>query len=395
MNKSFLYLALFILCLPLNVVAEDMTWNPLMTAAPGLSITPDARAGGMGDLGAATSPDINSQYWNPSKYAFMESEGGLSVAYTPWLRKIVGDIDLAYLSGYYKLDDVQALSASFRYFSLGQIPMTDAMGTPLATAQPYELAADLAYSRKLSQKFSMAVAFRFLYSDLNNGVGQGGAGTTTIMYPGWSLAADIAGYYVTPIDLSLGESKLSVGFNLSNLGSKISYDNGYSSQFIPTNLRLGVAYEIPIDQFNTITFSAEANKFLVPTVRSKFAKGDDSSGDPYKMTSEEYSEIGVMKGLFWSFADAPGGIAEEMQEVNWALGMEYAYNKQFFVRAGYYNEHEDKGNRKFFTVGAGFKLSMFQLDAGYVISVAQSNPLDQTLRFSLSFDMYGLKELVQ
>ncbi len=394
MKKSIVCLFLAIASLAHVAVAQKETWNPILTGAPGLSIVPDARAGSMGDLGAATSPDINSQFWNPAKYAFMESNGGLSVSYTPWLRKIVNDIDLAYLSGYYKFDDVQSISASFRYFSLGQIPLTDWGGNPMGSAQPYELATDLAYSRKLSDKFSMGVTFRFLYSDLNNGMGQTGSAGSSNMVPGWSLGADIAGYYVTPIAISTGDSKLSFGFNISNIGSKITYDE-LNYNFIPANLRIGLAYEIPFDDYNTLTVSAEANKYLVPTSRSKFAIGDYSTEDPYLMSQEEYSDIGVMKGLFWSFADAPGGFAEEMQEVNWALGLEYAYNKQFFVRAGYYNEHEDKGNRKFFTVGAGFKLSMFQLDAGYVISVAQTNPLDQTLRFSLSFDMYGLKELIK
>ena len=375
------------------VAAQKETWNPILTGAPGLSIVPDARAGSMGDLGAATSPDINSQFWNPSKYAFMESDAGVSISYTPWLRKIVNDIDLSYLAGYYKLDDVQAISGSFRYFSLGQIALTGWNGENLGSAQPYELALDGAYSRKLSENFSMAVAFRFLYSDLNNGMGQTGSTGSYNMIPGWSLGADVSGYYITPITMSNGDANLSVGFNISNLGSKITYDE-YLYNFIPTNMRLGVAYEMPLDDYNSLTISAEANKYLVPTSYSKYAIGDYDEDDAYKMSPEEYSNISVMKGLFWSFADAPGGFNEELQEVNWAVGLEYAYSKQFFVRAGYYNEHEDKGNRKFFTVGAGFKMSMFQLDAGYVISVAQTNPLDQTLRFSLSFDMLGLKDLI-
>ena len=393
MNKNRICVILAFFGFVQFILAQKEVWNPILSGAPGLSIVPDARAGGMGDLGAATSPDINSQFWNPSKYAFMESNAGVSVSYTPWLRKIVNDIDLSYVAGYYKLDDVQSLSGSFRYFSLGQIALTGWNGEPLGSAQPYELAADLAYARKLSEKFSMAVTFRFLYSDLNNGMGQTGSTGSYNMLPGWSLGADVSAYYKTPITTANGDANLSIGFNLSNLGSKITYDEQIYN-FIPTNMRLGIAYEIPMDEYNSFTVSAEANKYLVPTSYSKYAIGDYDEEDQYKMSPEQYSDLSVMKGLIWSFADAPGGLKEEMQEVNWAVGMEYAYNKQFFVRAGYYNEHKDKGNRKFFTVGAGFKLSMFQLDAGYVISVAQTNPLDQTLRFGLSFDMLGLNDLI-
>jgi len=352
--------------------------NPLITGVPSLSIAPDSRAGGMGDVGAATTPDVNSQHWNPAKYAFMESEAGVSLSYTPWLSKLVSDIDLAYLAGYWKFDQRQALSASLRYFSLGEINLTDQSGGSVGTAQPNEFAFDIAYSRLLSDKFSAAVALRYIRSDLNNGINLSGG---TDMYPGNSVAADVAGYYRTPVALATGDGTLAFGLNISNIGSKISYDDFETSNFIPTNMRLGGSFDYPIDSYNKLSVSVDMNKLLVPTQN--------------KMTPAEYSDISLLSGMFMSFTDAPGGAKEELREIMWSVGAEYAYNNQFFVRGGYFNESEYKGNRKYFTAGAGFKLNVFQLDAGYVISTSQSNPLDQTLRFSLSFDLFGLKNLVK
>lgn len=352
--------------------------NPIVTAVPSLSIAPDARAGGMGDVGVATTPDVNSQYWNPAKYVFMESDAGVSVSYTPWLRKLVTDIDLAYLSGYWKFDQRQALSASLRYFSLGDITLMDQLGIPAGSAHPNEVAVDVAYSRLLSDKFSASATLRFIYSDLNNGINLSGG---TEMYPGVSVAADVAAYYKTPIALPSADGKLSLGLNISNIGSKISYDHSETSNFIPTNMRLGGSFDYPIDPYNKISISADLNKLLVPTQND--------------MTTKEYSDLSPLTGIFKSFADAPGGFKEELREIMWSLGAEYAYNNQFFVRGGYFNESQYKGNRKYFTAGAGFKLNVFQLDAAYVISTAQSNPLDQTLRFSLSFDLFGLKNMVK
>ncbi len=379
MKKNLLTLTV-LLSFSLGVMAIEP--NPIPTVVPSLSIAPDARAGGMGDIGAATSPDVNSQYWNPAKYVFMESQAGVSLSYTPWLRSLVPDIDLAYVSGYYKFSDRQALSASLRYFSLGDITLMDQLGYPQGTAHPLEMAVDAAYSQMLSETFSASVALRFIYSDLNNGYN--GAGGSE-MYPGMSVAADIAGYYRKPIDVSTGEGILSFGLNISNLGSKISYDKNVTNSFIPTNMRLGGSFDYPIDDFQRISFSADVNKLLVPTP------------DPEKLNNDPYyyNNVSMLSGLFQSFNDAPGGAKEELQEIMWSVGAEYAYNKQFFVRAGYFNENEYKGNRKYFTAGAGFKLNVFQLDAGYVISTSQSNPLDQTLRFSLSFDLFGLKNLVR
>lgn len=376
MKKKFLTLTV-VLSLAMGVMAVEP--NPISTVVPSLSIAPDARAGGMGDIGAATSPDLNSQYWNPAKYVFMESEAGISLSYTPWLRSLVPDIDLAYLAGYYKFSDRQALSASLRYFSLGDITLMDQLGYEQGSAHPLEMAVDVAYSQMLSEKFSASVAMRFIYSDLNNGFN--GAGGSE-MYPGVSVAADVAGYYRQPIALvrdSTGDALLSFGLNISNLGSKMSYDKKVTSSFIPTNFRLGTSFDYPIDDFQSISFSADVNKLLVPTPNA----------------TTDFNDVSMLSGVFKSFSDAPGGAKEELQEIMWSVGAEYAYNKQFFVRAGYFNENEYKGNRKYFTAGAGFKLNVFQLDAGYVISTSQSNPLDQTLRFTLSFDLFGLKNLVR
>ena len=352
--------------------------NPIVTAVPSLSIAPDARAGAMGDVGAATSPDVNSQYWNPAKYVFMESEAGLSLSYTPWLRKLVTDIDLAYLTGYWKFDQRQALSASLRYFSLGDITLMDQLGYDQGSAHPNEIAVDVAYSRMLSEKFSAAATLRFIYSDLNNGMNLSGG---TEMYPGKSVAADVAAYYKTPIALQSVDGTLAFGLNISNIGAKMSYDQYETSNFIPTNMRLGGSFDYPIDNYNRVSVSADLNKLLVPTQNN--------------LTAKEYSDLTPISGIFRSFTDAPGGFSEELREISWSVGAEYAYNNQFFVRGGYYNEDQYKGNRKYFTAGAGFKLNVFTLDAGYVISTSQSNPLDQTLRFSLSFDLFGLKNLVK
>lgn len=346
--------------------------NPIFTAVPSLTIAPDARAGGMGDVGAATTPDVNSQYWNPSKYVFMESDAGVSLSYTPWLRSLVDDIDLIYLAGYYKFNQRQALSTSVRYFSLGDITIMKDEYDVGYEIQPLEMAIDFAYSQMLSEKFSASVALRLIYSDLNNGA-------TDDMFPGSSVAADVSAYYRTPISLTTGKGLLSLGLNLSNLGSKITYDKNATNNFIPTNLRLGGSFDYDIDDYQRISFSADANKLLVPTPNA----------------TTDFNKVSMLSGVFMSFNDAAGGAKEELQEVMWSVGAEYAYNKQFFVRAGYFNENEYKGNRKYFTAGAGFKLNVFQLDAGYVISTSQSNPLDQTLRFSLSFDLFGLKNLVK
>jgi hypothetical protein len=333
-------------------------------------------------VGAATNADVSSQFWNPAKYVFAESNAGLSFSFTPWLRQLVDDINLTYLTGYYKFDDRRAISGSLRYFSLGEITMRDAQGNDQGSAFPNEYALDAAYSQKLSENFSASAALRLIYSDLNNGRNLSGGSD---IYPGVAVAADMAFYYKTPIQLYTGDANFAVGLNLSNIGSKISYDEFATSSFIPANIRLGASFEYPIDEYQKFSVSGDLNKLMVPTT-------------DYSKTASNinyYNDMSSLQGIISSFYDAPGGYKEELKEVNWSVGAEYIYNNQFAIRAGYYNEDLTKGARKYFTAGAGFKLNVFQLDASYVISVAQNNPLDQTLRFSLSFDLFGLQNLMR
>ncbi len=391
MKKIFLSaVALFVSFATFTANSEELSdlLNPLITGVPSLSIGPDAVAGGMADVGAATVPDNNSQHWNSSKYAQMSSSAGFTMSYTPWLRSLgVSDIDLAYLSGYYQISEIAGtVSASLRFFSLGKIDLRENADAVPISVKPYELAFDAGYSRMLSEHFSMGVVFRFICSDLS--------ARQEDYYPGYAFGADINGYYELPIDIKMGTSKFGFGFNISNLGTKISYDKGATSNFLPTDLRVGFSYLLPFDRYNRMSFNVDFDKLLVPSRKSKFAKNYDPEDEKtWTMTDEEYSDISSMKGLFWSFADAPGGFKEEMSEINFGIGLEYAYNEQFFGRVGYHNEAKNKGNRKYFTFGAGFRLSAFRLDVGYVLSVAQNNPLDQTLRFSLAFDVDGIKAL--
>ncbi|MBR6550588.1 MAG: type IX secretion system outer membrane channel protein PorV [Paludibacteraceae bacterium] len=377
-----------------------MALNPVNPAMPSLTIAPDGRAAGMGDVGVATNADLNSQHWNPAKYAFMESKGGITVSYTPWLTKLVDDINLAYIAGYYNMGDMAGtLSASFTYFSMGEVKLVDIGGVDFADATPNEWALDLAYSRKLHEYVSMAVALRFLYSDLTNGANFTGTSAQE-MYPGWTMAADVALYYKQPISLPMGDSYFGLGLNISNLGGKITHDEGVTQNFIPSNLRLGVSYEIPFDNYNRLMATVECNKMLVPTYYSKFATDQTK----HQYTQDEYSAISTPNGWWQSFCDAPGyttdegkvysPLAEEFQEVQWGVGLEYSYNRQFFGRVGYSHENFWKGNRRYVTVGAGFHLSIFSLDFAYCIATAPSNPLDQTMRFTLGFDLAGIKDLV-
>ena len=367
----------------------EPTPNPVITAMPSLSIAPDARAAGLGDVGVATEADFNSQYWNPAKYAYMYSKGGITANYTPWLRKLVGDIDLAYLAGFYNFGDLGGgIGASFTYFSMGDVALTTTDGTKLQDVRPNEWALDLSYFRKLHEYVSMSVAVRFLYSDLNNGVNSS-TSTAGEMHPAWSMAADIGLYYKQPIELPMGTSHFSLGFTLKNLGGKMTYADDGSSNFIPTSMNLGVGYELPLNKYNFLTFNLETNKMLVPTRYSKFADQPDG-----KYSQDAYSAINPAKGWFQSFADAPGGAKEEFDEVRWGAGIEYSYNKQFFARVGYSYENYYKGNRNVITFGAGFHLSIVTLDVSYCVGLAASNPLDQTMRFTLGFDLYGIKDLV-
>lgn len=362
-------------------------FNPVNTSVTSQMIAPDARAAGMGDVGVATDPDVNSQYWNPAKYPFCISRAGVSLNYTPWLRQLVSDMDLAYLSGYYRIGDYSAVSASLRYFSLGEV-MTEYNGetgeSSGMTINPYEMSFDVAYSLMLSEKFSLAAAVRWIYSDLT-------CDYTDDTSPGSAFAADIACYYNDYINIGARECQLGIGLNISNIGSKITFGGSEDSEFIPTNMRLGFALMVPIDEFNRFTIAADANKLLVPTY-PKLEDGESSEAYDQRV-QKEYYDVSSISGIFKSFGDAPGGFKEELQEINWSVGAEYVYNDKFTLRAGYHHESENKGNRKYFTVGAGFRMSAFSLDCGYVIATAKSNPLDQTLRFTLGFDMDGIKDL--
>ena len=387
--KKFV-ISLAVLCCAVTMsaqVSDEM--NPLITSMPSLSIAPDARAAGLGDVGVATEADFNSQFWNPAKYAYMYTNGGITANYTPWLRKLVSDIDLAYLAGFYNFGDLAGgIGASFTYFSMGDVALTDANGKTIQDVRPNEWALDLSYFRKLHEYVSMSVAVRFLYSDLNNGYNSSLGGNSGEMHAAWTMAADIALYYKQPIELPMGTSNLSLGFSLKNLGGKMTYDS-ITSNFIPTSMNIGVGYELPLNKYNFLTFNLEANKQLVPSRLSKFA--DQPNG---KYSQDAYSALNPAKGWFQSFADAPGGAKEEFNEVRWGAGIEYSYDKKFFARAGYSYENYYKGNRNYVTFGLGFHLSIVSVDVSYCVGLAASNPLDQTMRFTLGFDLYGIKDLV-
>lgn len=373
--------------------AQDKNeFNPIQTGVTSLSIAPDARGASMGDLGAATDPDCNSQFWNPSKYAFAYSRGGFSLSYTPWLRKLVNDIFLANLSGYWKIgsNDNQALSASLRYFSLGEVTTSEVSGQAAQSLNPYEMSFDIGYSRKLSEKFSMGVVFRYIYSDLGFSDSYAGDNTTGAS----AFSADIAGYFTTYPIIGRNECQWSWGWNISNIGTKVSYNNGEDPAFLPTNLRIGTTFMFPLADYHTLALSLDANKLLVPAKPRESDYADDTEGQQaYLDALEDWENMSPITGIFKSFSDAPGGFKEELREINLSFGAEYAYNNQFFVRAGYFYENEFKGNRKYFSLGAGFSLNVVRLDASYMLATAQTSPLDQTLRFTLTFDMDGLKEL--
>ena len=357
-------------------------FNPVEHAVISQTIAPDARAAGMGDVGAATDPDVNSQYWNPAKYPFCISRAGISLNYTPWLRQLVNDIDLAYLAGYYRIGDYSAISGSLRYFSLGEV-FTDYGATDM-TVKPYEMSLDVAYSLMLSENFSMAAALRWIYSDLRYDYSEDSK-------PASAFAADLAMYYNKYVNLGSRECQLGLGLNLSNIGSKISFYGDEEAQFIPANMRLGASLMVPVDAYNRFTITADANKLLVPTVPKQ--EEGESNTDYQDRVRREYSDMSAISGIFKSFSDAPGGFKEELEEIQWSVGAEYVYHDQFSLRAGYHHQAESKGNLKYFTVGGGFRMNVFSLDVGYVISTARSNPLDQTLRFTLAFDMDGIKDL--
>ena len=384
MKHLRILLAVLTAAVSLGANAQEKTdiFNPERNSVTSQTIAPDARAAGMGDVGAATDPDVNSQYWNPAKYPFCISRAGVALNYTPWLRQLVNDMDLAYLAGYYRIGDYSAVSASLRYFSLGEVALTEDVGG--MTINPYEMSVDVAYSLMLSEKFSIAAAVRWIYSDLPYDY-------TDDTTPGSAFGADIALYYQNYIMIGQRECQLGLGLNISNIGSKITFGGDDNSEFIPTNMRLGASLMVPIDEYNRFTIAADANKLLVPTY--PLQEDGESTEDYQQRVQKDYYDISSISGIFKSFGDAPGGFKEELQEIRWSVGAEYVYNDKFSLRAGYHHESENKGNRKYFTFGAGFRMSAFSLDCGYVWATAKSNPLDQTLRFTLAFDMDGIKDL--
>ena len=373
-----------------NVFAQDPSYddltgglNTITTAVPFLLISPDSKAGAMGDVGVATTPDANSIHWNPAKLAFVEDDMGFSMSYVPWLRALVPDINLSYLAGYRKLNDNEAIGLELRYFSLGDITFTDILGTTIGQYKPSEFALGTSYSRKLSDNFSLAISGRYIYSNLTGGQSAGGIPTVA----GQSIAADISGYYTKPIRLGGRDVDLAIGGNISNIGSKISYTETSVQDFIPINLRLGTAIGTEFDDYNKMSFAFDINKLLVPTPPI-YEDGEIVVG--------EEPDVSVVSGIFQSFGDAPGGFGEEMREINYSIGTEYWYANQFAIRAGYFFEHDTKGGRKFFTFGSGVKYNVFALDFSYLINASRSingnNPLANTMRFTLVFDFGAMGE---
>ncbi|MDC3105090.1 type IX secretion system outer membrane channel protein PorV [bacterium] len=372
-----------------NAISQDVSGideigrnnlNTITTAVPFLLISPDSRAGGMGDVGVATSPDANSLHWNPAKYSFIDQEVGFAVSYVPWLRNLVPDINLSYISGYKKLNKNEVVAMELRYFTLGDITFTDVIGNNLGQYKPSEFALGSSYSRKLSDQFSLAISARYIYSNLTGGQSAGGIATNA----GQSIAADVAGYYVKDIRIAKKDMELALGANISNIGNKISYTETSTRDFIPINLRLGTALNADLDDYNKISFAFDLNKLLVPTPPIY----NDSINDQIDFGKDP--NVSVVSGIFQSFGDAPGGFNEEMREINFSVGTEYWYDNQFAIRAGYFNEHNTKGGRKFFTFGSGVKYNVFALDFSYLINASRAingnNPLANTMRFTLTFD---------
>ena len=372
-----------------NAISQDVSGideigrnnlNTITTAVPFLLISPDSRAGGMGDVGVATSPDANSLHWNPAKYSFIDQEVGFAVSYVPWLRNLVPDINLSYISGYKKLNKNEVVAMELRYFTLGDITFTDVIGNNLGQYKPSEFALGSSYSRKLSDQFSLAISARYIYSNLTGGQSAGGIATNA----GQSIAADVAGYYVKDIRIAKKDMELAFGANISNIGNKISYTETSTRDFIPINLRLGTALNADLDDYNKISFAFDLNKLLVPTPPIY----NDSINDQIDFGKDP--NVSVVSGIFQSFGDAPGGFNEEMREINFSVGTEYWYDNQFAIRAGYFNEHNTKGGRKFFTFGSGVKYNVFALDFSYLINASRAingnNPLANTMRFTLTFD---------
>jgi hypothetical protein len=353
--------------------------NAIKTTVPFLTIAADSRSGSMGDAGAATTPDLSSQHWNSSKYIFMKDRSGFQVSLTPWLKNLgVDDLYLLYASGYYKFDERQAISAGIRYFSLGSIQLTDENGDPQGTSNPSEYAIDFGYSRLFSENFSSGMVFRYIRSDIAGGIGGVSNPDNTDYSPGNSFAVDLSSYYQKPFEIAGKELEGALGIDISNIGAKMAYSKDGTKAFIPTNLRLGGRLSIDLDEYNSLSITADLNKLLVPTPPVR-------NGDTIVAGLDD--NVGTFTGIVHSFYDAPGGFKEEMHEISYAFGTEYWYRQQFALRAGYFGEHETKGNRKYFTVGVGLKLNVFNMDFSYLIPTAsgRGGPLDKTIRLTLGF----------
>ena len=369
--------------------------NTITTAVPFLLISPDSRSGAMGDAGVAISPDANAIHWNPAKLVFIDpmDDVGFSLSYSPWLRALVNDINLVYLSGYKRIDRFSTVGASLRYFSLGNITFTDNFGTTIRDFKPNELALDVVYSRKLSDNFSAGLSARYIYSNLTGGVTSGGADTK----PGQSIATDLSLYYITnSFRLADKPSSIAFGTNISNIGAKISYTEAAQSDFIPTNLRLGTTLNMELDEFNKFSFSIDANKLLVPT-------NPETEPGTTTIVSGRDNNVGPATGIFGSFNDAPGNVLlddngnyyvekgsilkEELNEINLSFGAEFLYSEVFALRAGYFYEHPTKGNRRFLSFGAGVKYNVLELDLSYILALTQQSPLANTIRFSIKLNM--------
>lgn len=390
-------------------LSGDIQLNTITTAVPFLTISPDSRSGGMGDAGVSSSPDANSIHWNPAKLAFIEDEGGVSLTYSPWLRSLVGDISLSYLSGYYRVNERSTFASSLRYFSLGDITFTDINGQTIGNFTPNEFAFDVAYAMQLSRQFSFGMALRYINSNLTNGITVDGSATK----PGRSVAADISAFY-TNDQLEVGgyDATFNAGINISNIGAKMAYTNNDETDFIPANLRIGPSLTLDFDKYNSMTFIVEANKLLVPTPPIYLTDSSgtivrESNGDPVVVAGRN-PNVSIASGIFGSFTDAPGVVQsvnedgsnaviesgsvlrEELSEVMLSAGVEYWYDNQFAVRMGYFYENPNKGNRQYFTIGIGLKLTVFGLDISYLAGNAQQNPLANTVRFSLKLNFDDL-----
>ncbi|MCU0429508.1 MAG: type IX secretion system outer membrane channel protein PorV [Cytophagaceae bacterium] len=366
------------------------TVRVITTAVPFLTISPDARSGAMGDVGAAISADANSIFWNPAKLCFSEKDMGFAVSYTPWLRKLgINDMSLSYLAGYAKISKQEAIGLSMNYFNLGKIQFTDNNGQAIREFKPQEFSIGGTYSRKLSDKFSVAPAVKLIYSNLTGSINLNG--TTT--KPGATMAIDLSAFYKSDIKIQGRSANLAFGAVISNFGGKISYTNSSQRDFIPTNFRLGSALTYEVDQFNKVIIAVDVNKLMVPSPPVYAQDTTDPNGKPFIVRGRNPENLSMFSGVFGSFADAPDGFREEMREFIINTGIEYWYNNLFAVRGGFFNENKLKGNRKYFTLGLGIRYNSFGIDFAYLVPLRQNNPLAETLRFSLHFDMASKRRL--